>query len=799
MLYLSLTVLNVVLLDVGFTVPVVGFLVPDIRIMSRGATSIIGGKMRGAIRVETIFLLLLFFCSGVAGIAPVRASFDLSSVAYYDQVKQVLSLTSEQESMLQRQGFVSVEIPNGSDYYFDPSMRFEDFYFMKVYGNDLPVIMTTDSMLHLFHVVFDCSLRILENTTFYPMMLGLTQFAFSAAKGDYATVPHDGSVKYWAVRNSTVYFGVALSLLTNGSVALPPELSEDVAFYLNNVYASDLQFVPAGTWVLPMSPYVVDVAYDFTQFKIRGHYQGDAQLERYFRALMWYGQYPIYVPRNDEHYIWNAVHIDEAAIVHIRDIITSNPLYSHDWQLLYNVTSALIGESDSINLQNLEAALHKVFGDSAKYLDCVTTGRGLSALRQELSKPEYGQRILSQALVSETYLAGLPRYPIVFQFMGQRFVPDSYVFQSLCWDKVGLNSDGERRVLPKGLDLFAVLGSDRAYQLLTRDFDFANFTENLAELKQYFGNGSEEEWSSSSYTAWIHSLQSLVNVPYGDSYPAFMQNSAWQDEKLNTALGSWAQLRHDTILYAKQTYIPPTSCSYPEAFVEPNPAFYARMQTLSEQTIKAVNLLSPNDVPLDVNESLETLREASEKFEAISTKELNKEPLSQEEIDFVKQSVWMCGSGGPMGWYEDTLHSITNRASAVSILEAPGIADVATFPPGDLDYPPQILHVGVGKVNALVVLFPKTDGTLVAAVGPVFTYYEFALEGTTRLNDNEWKQMLTWNNRSEYLPEWSGDLYAFSAPIVPEFSNVIAIAAVMTLTITAIVFRTKVVRRRIKT
>lgn len=774
-------------------------MVPDVRIIGKDETGIIGGKMRGAIQVTTVFLLLLFFCSGLAGIAPVRASFDLSKVAYYDQVKQVLSLTSEQESMLQKYGFVSVEIPSVSDYYFDPSLRFEDFYYMKVYANDLPVIVTTDSMLHLFHVVFDCSLRILENSTFYPMILGLTQFAFSAAKDDYARVPNDGSVKYWAVRNSTVYFGVALSLLTNASVALPPELSEDVAFYLDKIYASDLQFVPAGTWVLPVSPYVVDVAYDFTQFKVRGHYVGDAQLERYFRALMWYGQYPIYVPRNDEHYSWNVVHIDEAAIVHIRDIITSNPEYYRDWQLLYNVTSALIGESDSINLQNLEVALHRVFGDSTKYLDYVTSGSGLSAFRQELSKPEYGQRILSQALVSETWLAVLPKYPIVFQFMGQRFVPDSYVFQSLCWDKVGLNSDEKRRVLPKGLDLFAVLGSDRAYQLLTADFDFASFPENLAALKQYFGDFSEQVWSSSSYMAWIHSLQSLVTVPYGDNYPDFMRTSSWQDEKLNTALGSWAQLRHDTILYAKQTYIPATSCSYPEAFVEPNPAFYARMQMLSGQTIKAVNLLSPNDVPFVVNESLETLREASKKFEAISTKELNKEPLSQEEIDFVKQSVWMCGSGGPMGWYEDTLHAVTNMASAVSILEAPVVADVATFPPGDIDYPPQILHVGVGKVNALVVLFPKIDGTLVAAVGPVFTYYEFALEGTTRLNDNEWKQMLAWNNCSEYLPEWSGDLYALAEPLVPEFSNVIALAAVMTLTITAIVFRKKVVRRRIKT
>jgi hypothetical protein len=567
---------------------------------------------------------------------------------------------------------------------------------------------------------------------------------------------------------------------------------------LDNIYSSDLQFVPAGTCFLPVSPYTVDVAYDFTQFKVRGHYVGDVQLERYFRAMMWYGQYPIYVPRNDEHYSWNTVHIDEAAIVHIRDIIISNSEFYRDWQLLYNVTSALIGESDSINLLNLDVALHRVFGNSDKYLDYVSTGSGLWALKQELSRPEYEQRILSQALVSGSYLAVLPRYPIVFQFMGQRFVPDSYIFQSLCWDKVGGNSAGERRILPKGLDVFAVLGSERAYQLLTPDFDFAGFPEGLTTLEQYFANFSEQDWSSSSYTAWIHSLQSLVNVSYGGNYPDFMRTSSWQDEKLNTALGSWAQLRHDTILYAKQTYIPATQCSYPEAFVEPNPTFYARMQTLSEQTISAVNLLSPSDVPSVVNSSLEMLRDASKKLEAISTKELSKEPLNQEEIDFVKQSVWRCGSGGPAGWYIGTLYDVSYMANAVSILEAPVVADVATFPPGDVVYPPQILHVGVGKVNALVVLFPKADGTLVAAVGPVFTYYEFALEGTTRLNDDEWKQMLTWDNRSEYLPKWSGDLYAMAEPWAPEYPNVLMFVAVVTLTITAITFRKRVFRRRIK-
>jgi hypothetical protein len=743
-------------------------------------------------------LLFLLISGSLIAIVPTSCSFDPSQAAYYDRVKTVLSLTPEQESMLRNYGFVSVEIPDTPSSFDKPNLRFEDFYYYMVYQKDLPVFVTTDSILHLFHVVFDCSLKILENYTFYPMMSELTQFAFNSSKNDYTNVPHEDSIKYWAIRNSTVYFGVALSLLTNETLDLPPELSADVAFYLDNIYAKEPPFLPAGYWLLPEPPHEAMVEYDFTQFTVRGHYLGDKQLERYFRTLMWYGQYPVFIPRNDEQYLWSVTHIDEASIVHMRDIIKSNPQCYEDWLLLYNVTSALIGESDSINLLNLETALHKVFGDSDKYLDFIATEDGLAALKEELSKPEYQQMILGQALVSEELGVVLPRYPLVFQFMGQRYVPDSYMFQRLCWDKVGPDSKGERRILPKGLDVFAVLGSERAYQLLIPDFEFKYYEGNLTVLRQKFNSLGEEDWTKSSYLAWVHALQSLINIEYGDNYPEFMKTIAWQDEKLNTALGSWAQLRHDTILYAKQTYIPATVCSYPEAFAEPNPTFYSRMQKLSEKTIEAINILNPNTVRTIITLSLQTLKNATQKLEVISTKELAKEPLTQEEVEFIKQLAWGCGSGSPIGWYVDTIRAIACSAKSTSSLEAPVIADVATFPPGDIIYPPQILHIGTGNVNALVVLFPKPDGTLVAAVGPVFTYYEFRLVGTKRLNDNEWKEMLTWNNRTQYLPEWLKDVYGSGEPwATPEYPNSALLVIVMAITLTAVALR-KMIKNRNK-
>lgn len=729
-----------------------------------------------------LVLPLFFSCLRIAG--GLGTSFDPSSTSYYEAVKKAFNLTSDQETMLKNNGFVVFEVPNATiDYMYTPSMRFEDFYYTEVYGNDLPVFVTTDSILHLFHVVFDCSVRMLEQDAFYPMILNISEYAFNASLNDYNTMAHDGSLRYWAVRNSTVYFAVGLSLISGQNVTLPSELSADEEFYLGQIYSDDLQFVEAGEWHFPESPYEAMVQYDFTQFKVRGHYLGVPELERYFRTFMWYGNYPIFVPRNDESYDWTASHIDDAAIVYMRDLLKSNQQYYDNWILMYNVTSALIGESDSINLLSLEKALHNVFGDVTQYWGLVAAQGGLAKLRDELGKPQYHQQILSQALLTD-FPEQIPRYPTVFQFMGQRYVPDSYIFQMLTWDKVGFNSTRNRRIMPEGADVFAVLGSQRAYQLLTPDFNYTGYPQNLQTLKQTFNNLTEQDWTRSSYMAWMYALQSLVNVDYNDAYPQFMKTLAWQDEKLNTALGSWAQLRHDTLLYAKQTYIPGTLCSYPEAFVEPNPTFYARIQQLTNRTSEAVSMLPPNDATSIIMGSLDTLKNATRTLETVSAKELAGQPLAQEEIDFIKKLTYGCGSGSPVGWYVDTMHYIAMEANYTSILDVPVIADVATFPPGDIFDPPQILHVADGYVEAVIVLYPKTDGTLAAAVGPVFSYYEFRLIGTTRLNDNEWKTMLTWDNKTAYLPNWLLDVYGTSLPWpTPEYNSIILIVTTITATI----------------
>jgi hypothetical protein len=750
--------------------------------------------------ILSVLIVSLVFSSCPIGAKSVNAPFDVSQAAYYDRVKTALSLTPEQELALVKNGFVVVGVSNQSDI-LEPRQRFEDFYYEKVYRNDLPVFVTTDSILHLFHVMFDCSLKTLEMRNLYPLLLNVTQYAFSASLNDYNSITHDNSPKYWAIRNSTVYFAVGLALLTNSTPTLPVELLDDVDFFTSNAWKEEPDFLPAGDWTFPERPYWVSIQYDFTQFKVRGHYLGEARLEQYFRTFMWYGQFPVFIPRNDENYAWSVPHFNETFTVHVRDVLKSSPEIYQNWMQLYNVTGGLVGESDSINPLNLEIALQRVFGNSDKYMDHVLTGDGLAQLREELSKPEYAQQILSQALLAGTPNDPLPNYPIVFQFMGQRYVPDSFIFQMLCWDKVGRDANYTRRILPRGVDVFAVLGSERASQLLIPDFRFSNFTDNLGLLKENFQNLTEEDWTHSSYTAWVHALQSLVEAQ-SDPCPDFMKTPAWQDEKLNTGLASWAQLRHDTLLYAKQTYIPGWVCSYPEAFVEPYPTFYSRMQRLSQRTLEAISALDTSSIEPVIAQSLNNITSITKTLETISLKELAREPLTPEEVDFIKQVAWRCGSGGFVGWYVDTIHAMASKANYTSILDVPVIADVATFPPRDIEDPPQILHVGTGYVNALVVLFPKPDGTLVASVGPVFSYHEFRLIGTKRLNDNEWKDMLALENGTAYVPECFRDIYGAGEPWpVPEYGNSVVFVAVSAVAAFSIIVSAKLLnlkRRKTK-
>ncbi len=91
---------------------------------------------------------------------------------------------------------------------------------------------------------------------------------------------------------------------------------------------------------------------------------------------------------------------------------------------------------------------------------------------------------------------------------------------------------------------------------------------------------SAEFWMERFYTGWQYAFLSQL-ADKTDAYPLFMSTSAWGYKDINSILGSWTQLKHDTILYTKMPEGlggggPPASPATP-SFVEPNPDVFYRL------------------------------------------------------------------------------------------------------------------------------------------------------------------------------------------------------------------------------
>jgi len=128
---------------------------------------------------------------------------------------------------------------------------------------------------------------------------------------------------------------------------------------------------------------------------------------------------------------------------------------------------------------------------------------------------------------------------------------------------------GPQRCFPRGLDVMAVLGSQRAYDILRAEGDTeyqgedTSYDKQLGELRKEFSAFTEEDWNRNLYWGWLRALKPLLK-DFGQGYPTFMQTEAWKDKELQTTLASWTELRHDTILYAKQSYTPAPTAMPPQ-------------------------------------------------------------------------------------------------------------------------------------------------------------------------------------------------------------------------------------------
>ncbi|MFO7866288.1 MAG: DUF3160 domain-containing protein [Candidatus Aminicenantes bacterium] len=230
----------------------------------------------------------------------------------------------------------------------------------------------------------------------------------------------------------------------------------------------------------------------------------------------------------------------------------------------------------------------------------------------------------------------------------------------------------------------------------------------------------------------------------------FMHAPAWLDKQLMTSLGSWTELRHDTILYAKQSYTPlgkavPQKPHLTYGWVEPYPEVYRRLQNMMEDlrdTLNRVKLSVP-----EVSQKTHEFENVLLRLADISEKELRKLDLTEEEYRFI----WNIGS--TLSGLKQFPKSLMDKITSETDERMDVIADVHT----DLNTS-QVLEEGVGSpFNIFVMVGDGPDKRLCR--GAVFSYYEFKWPLSERLTDEAWQKMGAAGERPD-LPRWTSSFIA---------------------------------------
>ena len=606
-----------------------------------------------------------------------------------------------------------------------------------------PTLITSDSVLHTAHILFDYTLRAAELRQFDQQLRQLTDLGLMQALTDRNTLQHmlqrmdlAAPVAPFGYDRVIAYYAVGRQLLTPDAPSLDKQSAPLVEKEIALITAADTQAI---------SP-VMGVMEDYTQYKPRGHYTRNEAFQRFFRAMMWYGRagFPISgesapgVPLSREQARANGLAgiVLSRTLAEIAVTVEGKPVDGLAlWNRIYQPTRYLVGESDDLTPPEYLALSKQIFGAELPlaWTDAMQAQTDhFIAAAIKLRPPQILVGLQSNQVKNP---------PVTLRLMGQRFVLDSAIFQQLVQPAV------PNRFLPSGLDIMAVFGSPTALAALRQRGELTNadygakLGEQIAALQATLPKQSDMAyWQKSAYLLWLHTVRDLVTDTGKGRYflPAWYNDPVWQSKQLNAGLGSWAELRHDTILYTKQSFTAMTAVRMPPPtqerliYVEPCNTYrevghmlHAMRQVLTEQGVFPAEMAPNYDRFAVLLDALDYIQET----ESPHTRALMRAP-TPEQVEQTRNI-------GDILHEVETLPAplrdqLTGREDSRMAL----IADVHTDPNHQ-----QVLEVGVGRVYSVLVPMQQ-DGNAVLASGPIFSYYEFAQPMNARLTDGEWQQKL---------------------------------------------------------
>jgi hypothetical protein len=581
-----------------------------------------------------------------------------------------------------------------------------------------PAFVTTDLFLQLLHKYLNGILEDVEEKRLLPVVATMLRQGNAQARilAQQCQQPDARDAAEWAA----TYYAVGQSLLTGQSGQVPPAYAADALLEITNATQANAKG----------SLFLQDSLYQYQSLKPRGIYTRNDTTKRYFRTVKWLNTAPVFLDTDAG--LLRAVALAKA--------LAGNPAATQGFQNFTHVLDVLVGEEDNRSLTNLLRLLASP-SYAGKSLDELAAPAVLARLRPALVATGT-DRVQAKGLTAHAQEA-LDRPTLLFT--AGRYTFDAEILSRLTEVR------DKKRPFPKGLDVFATFGTSAAQEVLLNHYHEATqwpaYPDTLRRLQQQFA--AAPAWDRNLYTKTLQTLLSL-NQPAQPAAgtPLFAATPAWQKRNLSTALGGWAELKHDLLLYSEQPQAaemggggeggPPPPIIL--AYVEPNLPFWNAALSLLAFQERSLTRLKANTPHLSgLNKEL---REKIETMRRITQQELRHEKVSESDMVDLSQIG---------GWAEFLTFDILKTDRLPERERHLGVtADVYA-------YNAQLLEEAVGAVDALYTVV-EINGTTVVAVGPVFSYYEF--QTPTPLTDEEWQAKL--NSSPPARPTW---LREFIVPI----------------------------------
>ncbi len=657
------------------------------------------------------------------------------------------------------------------------------------------LFLSSDLFLNAYNLLYVELLKEAENTSFAPSMKTLSRTFFDEAQKKVDATTGDEQAKWKNVRN---YFAVPYALLANsvkplamddmlGGGAEDPKAKFDekdktadaqenvVAFIkkltldapsekavlkdIDNVYKADGKHVPEilkEEYEQYAKDTDISFSVDFSQFTPRSHYTGISLRRQYFRSMMWFSQLAFFV---------KSPAMTEEAFA-MAQLLAEKPQQLKDYNQLESTINFMVGTSDDLMPVDYLRAL-----DSAKDSD------DKEAAVMEYLVKAHAPKI--KAIPAEYPDVGVQdTADVLLKTKGMRFFSGKFILDSY-WTGMLTQGDeapkpGYTQKLPpmaSSLEVMALLGSSyAASQIPTLDFYTPEtkdaIEQAMTELADEAKTLEASYWQSNIYNGWLWVVKSLLtwHEVEKDSLPAFMQSPNWPIKTLMTAAGFWTELRHATLLYAKQSFAEagagPPACDpreiapAPKGYIEPQLEAYDRLIYVAKRTeagLKDQGFENLSNMP-----KLASYITALEHAQSYVQKQLQNETLIEKTKEVRGPDPYEDGKecvthelDGESDWETIRLQIISELSAALPqpadgpILAAKDkraaiIADVHTG--GDIKNPLRILYEGTGVPYVIFVAVKDSNGPRLT-IGFTYSQYEFTKAfGGQRMTDEEWQK-----------------------------------------------------------